>query len=484
MPEFGTMADFENLLSSAHKKGLKIILDLVPNHCSSEHYWFQQARQSRDNPYYNFFHWWPAEKGLPPKRWSFFSIDASAWRYEKNTNAYYLHYFSATQPDLNWENPAVRTQMYKIMRFWLDKGVDGFRMDVVPFISKDTNFPELPESFQGDFVKYYAQGPHLQQYLAEMYDEVLSHYNIMTVAEGTGVTSDTAMNFVDPKRKALNLLYHDEGMNLGYLPGQFKTLPQHGYDLTEFKQLYSKWDDALKDAWNCVCLANHDQARMVSRWGNDSAEFRELSAKMLMTFLLTMRATPFVFAGDELAMSNIRFDNINDYRDIETLNMYAQIEQKGGDTQGFIESQKISARDNSRTPFHWNDQNFAGFSDTSPWIKVNKNYRQVNAAEQQVRSDSPLNYFKKLIQFRKSSPVLLHGDYQLIDESNSNVFAFIRSYKNKQLIIALNFKPQTSTFIVPDLCRLKKVFGNYQSINTIQSELRPYEACIFEVVNE
>jgi len=483
MPEFGTLADFENMLAQAHDKGLKVILDFVPNHCSSEHEWFQQARQSRDNPYRDFFHWWPAEKGLPPKRWSFFAVDASAWRYEKKTNSYYLHYFSATQPDLNWENPAVRQAMYQIMHFWLKKGVDGFRMDVLPFISKDTAFPELPASFQGDFVKYYAQGPHLQQYLAEMYDQVLSHYNIMTVAEGTGVTTDTVMNFIDPKRKALNLLYHDEGMNLGYLPNQFKTLPESGYKLTEFKQLYTKWNDAVKSAWGSVCLGNHDQARMVSRWGNDSEAYREVSAKMLMTFLLTMRATPFFYAGDELAMSNIGFDDISDYRDIETLNMYQQIKENGGDLHAFIESQKITARDNSRTPFQWGTQAFAGFSEAKPWIRVNPNYKTVNAAEQQTRKNSPLNYFRKLIQLRKQTPALLHGEYQLLDADNPDVFVYLRQHQSQFVLVALNFKADKSAFDAQGWIRRKRLLGNYKSDNMELSQLRPYEAIVMEVTS-
>ncbi|MBS1656415.1 MAG: alpha-glucosidase, partial [Bacteroidetes bacterium] len=237
MKEFGTMDDFDALLKGMHERGLKLVLDLVANHCSNQHEWFKQARSSRDNPYRDYFHWWNAERGKPAHRWSFFDVNSDAWRYDTLTNSYYLHYFGYQQPDLNWENPKVRKEIFDMMKFWFDKGVDGFRMDVIPFISKDTTFPPLPAQYNGDYVAYYANGPHLHDYLKEMNKEVLSKYDIMTVAEGAGVTAETAHNFVDSERNELNMLYHFEGVSLGYLPGKFKTMDPKGYSLVEFKKV-------------------------------------------------------------------------------------------------------------------------------------------------------------------------------------------------------------------------------------------------------
>ena len=332
MSDFGTMEDFDVMLKAMHERGLKVVLDLVANHCSDEHDWFKQSRSSRDNPYRNYFHWWPAEKGKPAHRWSFFDINGDAWKFDPNVNSYYLHYFSEKQPDLNWENPNLRKEIYDMMNFWFNKGVDGFRMDVIPFISKDIKFPELPKKYNGDFISYYANGPHLHEYLREMNREVLSKYDVLSVAEGIGITAETAHDFVDEDRKELNMLYHFEGMGLGYLPKTFKFPDPKGYSLIEFKKIYTKWDSVLAEkGWGTIYLGNHDQPRMVTRWGNDAPECRELSSKMLTTFLMTMRATPFYYYGDELAMNNIKFDRIEDYKDIESINMYQQTKNKGGD---------------------------------------------------------------------------------------------------------------------------------------------------------
>ncbi|HNQ84098.1 MAG TPA: alpha-glucosidase, partial [Bacteroidales bacterium] len=403
MKEFGTMEDFDNLLQGMHDRGIKLVMDLVVNHCSSEHPWFVEARSSRENTFRDYFHWWPAEKGKPAKRYSFFDVNNDAWKYDSLTDSYYLHYFSVKQPDLNWENPKVRTEIYDMMKFWFDKGIDGFRMDVIPFISKDTTFPELPAEYNGDMVRYYANGPHLHEYLQEMNREVLSKYDIMTVAEGAGITYREALDFVDPERKELNMAYHFDGMNIGYLPNQFKVMNPEGYDLLEFKRVYSLWDSVFAEkGWGTIYLGNHDQPRMVTRWGNDSPEFRELSSKMLTTFLLTMRGTPYYYFGDELGMKNIRFDHIEDYRDIESVNMYQQVKERGGDLQAFLEAQKISARDNGRTPFQWDDSPNAGFTSGTPWLKVNPDYITVNAAAQENDPNSVLNYFRKLIILRKN----------------------------------------------------------------------------------
>ena len=272
MREFGTMQDFDELLRGMHDRGLKLILDLVANHSSDEHEWFRQSRSSRDNPYRNYYHWWPAEKGKPHARRSFFDVDGDGWELDKKTNSYYLHYFSRKQPDLNWENPRLREEMFAMMRFWLDKGVDGFRMDVIPFISKDTTFPEMPAQYNGDWGRFYANGPHVHEYLQEMNKTVLSKYDVMSVAEGAGVTTADALDYVDADRHELDMLYHFEGVSLGYLPNSLKVPDPKGYSLVEFKNIYSKWDGVFANkGWGTIYLGNHDQPRMTTRWGNDRA---------------------------------------------------------------------------------------------------------------------------------------------------------------------------------------------------------------------
>ena len=367
MKEFGTMKDFDALLKGMHDRKIKLVMDLVVNHSSDEHKWFRESRKSRDNPYRDYYHWWPAEKGKPADRFSFFDVNGSAWKYDSLTNAYYLHYFSQKQPDLNWENPKLRKEIYDMMNFWFRKGVDGFRMDVIPIISKDTTFPELPAKYNGDYVAYYADGPHIHEYLQEMNRESLSKYDVMSVAEGMGVTTATAHNFVDPDRKELDMLYHFEGMGLGYLPGQFKQMDPNGYSLVEFKKIYSKWDSVFaKKGWGTIYLGNHDQPRMLTRWGNDAPEYREASSKLLTTFILSMRATPYYYSGDELGMSNIKFDSIGDYRDIETLNYYKKLQLEGGDLQHFLNGQKFQPGITGELRFNGTIQRMPGFQKVSP----------------------------------------------------------------------------------------------------------------------
>ena len=485
MSEFGTMQDFDDLLKRMHERGLKLILDLVANHSSDEHEWFKQSRSSRDNPYRNYYHWWSAEKGKPAARYSFFDVESNAWKYNAQTDAYYLHYFSVKQPDLNWENPAVRQEIYNIMRFWLDKGVDGFRMDVIPFISKDTIFPELPQKYYGDFIQYYAEGPHLHEYLQEMYREVLCKYNMMSIAEGVGIKTSTAMDFVDPDRNELNMLYHFDAIDIGYLPGEYKMLDPKGYSLVEFKEVYSMWDDVFSNkGWGTIYLTNHDKPRLVSRWGNDAPEYHELSSKMLTTFLLTMRATAYYYNGDELGMTNIKFDNIDDYRDIETINMYKHIQLHGGDLEHFLEAQKISARDNSRTPFQWDASPHAGFTTGTPWIKVNTNYKTINAEAEEKDENSCLNYFKKLIRLRKITPILIYGKYTLLDKDNPKVYAYTRELNTHKILVLLNFsKDNASPNIDLKIDKAKVLICNYtdEPLRKDKIILRPYEAVVYEL---
>lgn len=480
MDEFGTMSDFDELLAGMHERGIKLVLDLVVNHSSDEHFWFQEARKSRENPYRNYYHWWNAENGKPPKRWSFFDVNGDAWKFDETTNSYYLHIFSEKQPDLNWENPQLRQEVYDIVKFWFDKGIDGFRMDVITFISKDLPFKELPEKYNGDFVQYYAEGPHLHEYLQEFNREVLSKYDILTVAEGPGTTTENVLNFVDEDRRELNMSYHFDISNLGHKNLSKKLMSPEGWNFLEFKEIFKKWDDVFAEkGWGTVYLGNHDFPRMVSRWGNDSEEFREISSKMLTTFLLTMRGTVYYYFGDELGMTNIRFDKIEDYRDIMTLNLYKLISAEGGDPDEFMESQKLIARDNGRTPFQWNDSENAGFSSANPWLKVNPNYKEINAEAQETDENSVLNYFRKMVRFRKDNEVLIYGKTEYFDLQNESVFAYTRQLNGRKLLVLLNFTDKNATANVGfDFQNTEYLFGNCKNFD---GNLKPYQATILEL---
>ena len=451
MAEFGDMADFEELLAGMHERGLKVVMDLVVNHCSDEHVWFQEAKQSRDNPYYDYFHWWPAEKGTPPRRWSYFDPEANAWRYNEATDSYYLHYFAIKQPDLNWENPTLRAEIYDMMHFWFKKGIDGFRMDVITFISKHDGYPEFEEKYQGQkMIDAYAQGPRLHEYLHEMNREVLQHYDIMTVAEGPGTHTDNVLNLVDADRQELNMNYHFDHQGIGV--GDRFIVNDDFQNLVKFKQVMSDWDTALADkGWNTIYFGNHDFPRMVTRWASDAPEHRRIASKMLSTYLLTMRGTPYYYMGDELGMSNIKFDNIEDYKDIMTINWYNLTKEEGGDLEQFIESHKLCARDNARTPIHWDDSAHGGFTSGTPWIQVNPNYVEVNAAAQEQDPDSELNYFRTLNQVRKNNLTLVYGAYDLLLPEHTQVYAYTRTLDEDKILVLLNFSSDTVTLNIADL---------------------------------
>jgi oligo-1,6-glucosidase len=462
-----------------HDRGIKLVMDLVVNHSSDEHEWFKLSRSSRTNPYRNYYHWWNAERGKPAYRYSLFDVNHDAWRYDSLTNAWCLHYFSRKQPDLNWENPQVRREVYDIMRFWADKGIDGFRLDAFQFAAKDTSFPVFPAGYEKNFQLFYAMGPHLHDYLREMNREVLSRYEVMSVAEGAGNSFEDAHDLVDPDRHELNMAYAFDGVDIAK--------PQ-GYSLLYFKEVFSRWDSAFAiNGWLSVFLANHDQARLVSRFGNDSREFRELSAKMLATFILTMRGTPYYYNGDELAMTNIRFNKIQDYRDMSLINEYQHQKDIHGDTLQFLERSKFESRDNGRTPFQWNNTPNAGFTTGTPWIAVNPNYKYINAAKEESDPNSCLNYFRRLVRLRKNNLTLVYGKYQLLDKENPKVYSYTRTGVGKKMLIVLNFSatPAQANIGIP-ITSAKVLLSNYKKSQVKKTgktgiELRPYEAVIFQL---
>ncbi|MBO9563852.1 MAG: alpha-glucosidase [Niastella sp.] len=493
LPTFGTIADFNTLLTGLHDRGIKLIMDLVVNHTSDEHMWFVESRKSRDNPYRDYYHWWPAEKGKPPHRHSFFDPGADAWQYDTATDAYYLHYFSKKQPDLNWENPKVRQEIYQMMRFWLDKGIDGFRLDAISYIAKDTNWPEVSEEalksrYHNDWSYFFSKGPRLHEYLHEMNREVLSHYkDVVTIAETPGVEIHEALPFVHIDRQELSMLYHFEGMRIGYLHGFFKRPDPEGYSLPLFKGLYTDWNDIFaQEGWGTIYLGNHDQPRMLSRWGNDAPEFRNAASKLLMTFLLTMRATPIFYNGDELGMANIKFDNIRHYRDIETLSMYQYLQSQQGDLDQFIRDQQFGARDNSRTPFQWDATPNAGFTTGEPWITINADHVFVNEEAQDADGNSPLNYFRRLTQLRKEHPVLVYGDYKLYDKDHEQVYCYTRTDDISSIVVVLNFSNELVHYPLPEGIVLKQAEPLMNNETSLQLEdntvvLLPWQALLFAV---
>ncbi|QEM12930.1 glycoside hydrolase family 13 protein [Mucilaginibacter rubeus] len=473
MKDFGTMDDFDALLKGMHSRGIKLVMDLVVNHSSDEHEWFKQSRSSRTSPYREYYHWWNAEKGKPAYRYSLFDVNHDAWRYDSLTNAYYLHYFSRKQPDLNWENPKLRNEVYGIMKFWADKGIDGFRLDAFQFAAKDTTFPAFPKGYEKNFTQYYGVQGNLHGYLQEMNREVLSKYNVMSVAEGAGNTFEDGHNLVDADRNELNMAYAFEGVDIA---------KPEGYSITHLKQVFTKWDSAFAaKGWLSIFLANHDQARLVSRFGNDSPEFRALSSKMLTTFLMTMRGTPYYYNGDELGMTNAGFTTIEDYRDVQTLNEYQRQKNIGADLPAYLKRIAFESRDNGRTPFQWNNTANAGFTTGTPWIKVNPNYKNINAAAQEKDANSILNYFRRVVKLRKDNLVLVYGKYTLLDAQNPDTYAYTRELNGRKLLVLLNFTNKAaSTQTGIDLNNANVLIGNYQKPSK-NGTLLPYEAVVYEV---
>lgn len=479
MKEFGSMEDFDELLEGLHKRGMKFIMDVVVNHSSDEHEWFQQSRSSRDNPYRDYYHWWPAEKGKPNHRWSFFDENSDAWKYDEQTNAYYLHYFSQKQPDLNWENPKVRQEVYDIMKFWAEKGVDGFRLDAFQYVSKDINFPPFPEGYDVDVpsvIEYHGMGPHIHSYLKEMNEQVLSKYDVFAVSEGVGSTLQDAHDLVDKDRKELQMAYHFEATDM------VTTLEK--CTLAQFKESFTKWDKSFAEkGWIAIYLSNHDQSRFINRYGSDKPAFKDYSAKLLNTFILSMRGTPYTYYGDELGMTNIGFTKIEQYKDIAAINGYKKAATDGEDLDHYLKKLNLLSRDNGRTPMQWDDTNNAGFSSETPWLPVHENHTTVNVATQQNDHNSVLNHFRKMVALRKDNLLLVYGNYEIIQEEHPTIYAYSRTLDDEQMKILLNFSESTSKINLLDLGLYKEVLiNNYNELlidkNTIT--LQPYQAVVLK----
>ena len=485
MKDFGTMEDFEILLKGLHDRGIKLIMDLVVNHTSDEHRWFKESRKSKDNPYRNYYHWWDAEKGNPPYRWSIFDIESKAWKYDAASDSYYFHIFSEKQPDLNWENPKVRYEVYDMMKFWLDKGVDGFRLDVIACISKDISFPEMPTNMPvSAWFPYYAQGPYLHDYLQEMNREVFSKYDCMNVGEMSFINTDNALMFVDEDRNELQTFYHFDHTGVGVSKENFMYSDDSNWDLVAWKNIFYKWDQVFEHkGWGTIYLGNHDMSRMVSRFGNDNEQYRSISSKMLHVFILSMRATPYIYYGDEIGMTNTNHTNIENYQDVFTINYYNGLKEKGEDYDGFLKSHSKISRDNARTPMQWDNNKQGGFTASKPWLAINENYNYINVAEQESNPNSVLHFFRKMVHLRKSNLILVYGKFELVDIDNKQIFAYTRSLNKDQLLVVLNFSDTTAILNTSIPFNHKNILiSNYENPN-INNTFQPYAAVIYKILN-
>ncbi|HYK73758.1 MAG TPA: alpha-glucosidase [Pseudoneobacillus sp.] len=486
MDEFGTMADWEKLLEEMHNRGIKLIMDLVVNHSSDEHGWFIESRKSKDNPYRDYYIWREGKDGKEPNNWeSVFS--GSAWEYDEATGEYFLHLFSKKQPDLNWENPKLRQEVYDMMNFWLDKGIDGFRMDVINFISKVPGLPDAPNPEGKRYAPggdYFINGPRIHEFLQEMNKETVSRYDVMTVGEMPGANVEQAQLYTDENRHETNMVFQFEHVDLDSGPGGKWDL--RPLKLSDLRDSFTKWQKGLETVgWNSLYLNNHDQPRMVSRFGNDK-EYRVESAKMLATFLHTLKGTPYIYQGEELGMTNVRFDSIDDYQDIETLNMYREkVVENGEDQQKVMQSIYVKGRDNARTPIQWDDSEHAGFTTGTPWLKVNPNYKEINAKQAVADPNSVFHYYKNLIQLRKQNPIMVYGSYDLILPNHEQIYAYVRKYEGQTMVVILNFSADRPVFELPGEIQFteKQLFiHNYEVDETAaidRIELKPYEARVY-----
>ena len=483
-PEFGTMEDFDEMLETAHSLGLKIVMDLVVNHTSDEHRWFKEALKGKDNPYRDYYIWRdPKENGDAPNNWGS-CFGGSAWKYDEASGQYFLHLFSEKQPDLNWDNPKVRDEVFSMMDWWLKKGIDGFRMDVISLISKPEELPDGTPGASGyASFNFVANGPHIHEYLQEMNRRVLSKYDIMTVGETSGVTVEEAKKYASLSGKELNMCFQFEHVGLDDDPVRGR----YGFgklSLPDFKANLTKWQNELEGkAWNSLYFENHDQPRSVSRWGSDSSEYRERSAKMLATCLHMMKGTPYVYQGQELGMTNCPWESLDEINDIESLGNVRQHMANGLLTEEeAVEVMRRTSRDNARTPMQWDDSDCAGFTTGKPWLKINPNYQSVNAAEELKRDDSVFHYYQKLISLRKQLDVIVDGTYELLEQDDPDLFVYTRTLGTEKLLVVCNFAGRQRSFRVPEeFAGGEILISNSGRKSAANPEVEPYESFVVRV---
>jgi oligo-1,6-glucosidase len=479
MAEFGSMADFDHLLAETKKRGMKMIVDLVVNHTSDEHDWFRQSRKGKENPYRDYYIWRPGKDGGPPNNWpSYFG--GSAWEKDGPDGEYYLHIFAKKQPDLNWDNPKVRAEVFEIMRFWLEKGIDGFRMDVIPFISKDPRLPDMTPDQVAHFDNVYGSGPHTHDYIQEMNRETLAHHDVVTVGEAAGVTNTQVPLFIDDRRGELNLIFQFDAVRIGR-----QQWLQHPWKLTDLKAIWSAAaSNPDRHLWNTFFLGNHDHPRLLNKFGDVSPQHREASAKLLATLLLTQKGTPFLYQGDEIGMTNYPFSAVDQFQDVEVKGTYAnQVLTGKVPTEEYLSMLKVTSRDNSRTPMQWSSDPQAGFTTSAnPWLPVNPNHKEINATDQAKSDHSILNYYRSLIRFRSANPAIVYGDYRDLDPKHPSIFCYQRIIHLDGILVVLNMSSEPVRYMLPDsiapgelvICNSEWPIVNGQSL-----ALSPWEARIY-----
>ncbi len=483
-PEYGTMEDFDLLLSEAHKKGIKVIMDIVVNHTSTEHEWFKQAASSKDNPYRNYYIWKDGkEDGSEPNNWQS-KFGGNAWQFDEKTGQYYLHLFDVTQADLNWENEELRNKIYEMMKFWFEKGVDGFRLDVINLISKDQEFPD---DFVGDGRRFYTDGPRAHEFIHEMNKEVFSKYDSMTVGEMSSTTLEHCIQYSNPKRQELSMTFNFHHLKVDYPNGEKWALGD--MDFFALKGILSNWQTGMNKGggWNALFWCNHDQPRVVSRYGNDK-EYHKESAKMLATVIHMMQGTPYIYQGEEFGMTDPKFNSIEDYRDVESINMFNILKEAGKTEEEILEILRRKSRDNSRTPVQWNGKANAGFTSGTPWINTARNYQEINAEAALKDTDSIFYHYQKLISLRKEYDIVTNGDYELLLPDHPQLFAYVRSNEAEKLIVVNNFYETHISFELPKHIEIEgytqnMLLSNYSDskMDLEKIELRPYESIVFHL---
>jgi len=486
MAEFGTMDDFDKLLAEVHARGMKLILDLVINHTSDEHPWFVESRSSRDNPKRDYYIWADGKNGAEPNNWESI-FGGSAWEYDAETGQYYMHLFSRKQPDLNWENEAVRRDLYAMVNWWLDKGIDGFRVDAISHIKKVPGFPDLPNPDELPYVPSYEghmnrEGIH--EYLSELKRETFAKYDIVTVGEANGVTADDAEEWVGEEKGAFDMIFQFEHLGL------WGKSAEGGLDLPALKKTLTRWQKGLEGrGWNALFLENHDQPRSVSTWGDDRDHWA-MSAKALATMYFLMQGTPFIYQGQELGMTNVRFASIDDYNDVAIKNLYRIERANGKSHEEIMRVIWKNGRDNSRTPMQWSDEANAGFTTGTPWLKVNPNYPEINVRAELADPNSIYHYYRKLIELRKAHDAAVYGAYDLIAPDHEHVYAYTRTLEGEKLVVVANLFPVETTFALPESIRYSHgelllanaAADRAESLRALS--LRPYEARVYRLVTE
>ncbi|MUK89753.1 alpha,alpha-phosphotrehalase [Ornithinibacillus sp. L9] len=479
-PTYGTMDDFQELLDETHKRGMKLIMDLVINHTSTEHEWFKQAALSKTNPYRNFYIWKDPVEGREPTNWES-KFGGTAWKYDENTGQYYLHLFDVTQADLNWENREVRENVVEMIKFWAEKGIDGFRLDVINLISKDQRFPN---DDTGDGRKFYTDGPRVHEYLHEINQSAFSPYNMMTVGEMSSTTLENCVLYTKPERKELDMTFQFHHLKVDYPNGDKWT--KAPFDFVELKKILSHWQVGMHEGegWNALFWCNHDQPRVVSRFGDDST-YHKKSAKMLATTIHMMQGTPYIYQGEELGMTNPNFTSIDQYRDVESINAFEMLKQKGKSEEEIIAILQQKSRDNARTPMQWSAEENAGFTTGIPWIELAANYTDINAETVLQDPDSIFGHYQKLIELRKKYDIITYGDYKLLFAEDPQIFAYTRSWKGEKLVVVNNFYATEATVKLPleDNQLPQLLVSNYTDSPDGLGEitLRPYESVVYYV---